>query len=373
MNIAVNTRFLIKDKLEGIGWFTFEILKRMVKNFPEHKFYFIFDQSHSDDFVFAENVHLIRCYPPTRLPFLITTYFQFSLPLLLKRIHADIYLSMDGWTPCKLEIPVINVIHDINFVHHKEFIQPLFRNHFLKWFPLYAKNSTKIVTVSQYSKHDIVKMYGIKEDKISIVYNGINDKFRRLSEDEKHETRNVYTQGCPYFIFIGRILPRKNLERTLEAFCKFKHETNSNVKFVVVGSKSKYHALIQSEEHLPFAKDIIFLGRQSSQNLKYLLGSSLALTYISLFEGFGIPILEGFQAEVPVITSNVTSMPEIAADAAYIIDPYSTNEIMNALKTIAENEDLRKDLIRKGKLRVQQFSWEESAKNFTEILKPFLK
>lgn len=372
MIIAINTRFLNKDKLEGIGGYTFEILRRWVKKHPEHQFYFIFDRAYSHDFIFADNVHPLICKPSTRFPLLITAFFQLSLPIVLKRIKADVFISMDGWIPCNINIPIINVIHDLNFEHHPEFISPFYRPHFKKWFPIYAQKSTKIIAVSQYTKADIQQTYGVDENKVEVVYNGVNERFQPFMPERVNEVRRIYADNCPYFIFVGRILPRKNLERTLEAFVAFKKHTHSNVKFLVVGSKSKHYRLNPQFKKSIQANDILFLGRQPFENLKDLLGGALALTYLSLYEGFGVPILEGFQAGVPVITSNITSMPEIAADAAITVNPYSIEDIKNAMVRVWEDENKRKELILKGLQRVKDFSWEESANQFGEIVEPFI-
>ncbi|HPE40222.1 MAG TPA: hypothetical protein PLI77_03940, partial [Bacteroidales bacterium] len=124
MRIVVNTRLLLKNRLEGIGWFSYETLKRITRNHPEHQFYFIFDRPFHEDFVFSENVTPIVSYPPARHPYLWYLFFEFGIPYYVNKIKPDIFLSPDGWMPLNLDCKTVNVIHDINFEHHPEFIMP---------------------------------------------------------------------------------------------------------------------------------------------------------------------------------------------------------------------------------------------------------
>ena len=220
MKIAVNTRLLLKDKLEGIGWFSYEILKRVVIQHPEHTFYFIFDRKYSEEFIFSKNVIPLVIYPPTRLPFLINYFFQQRIPKLLKKLNIDIFISPDGWIPCKTDVPVLNVIHDINFLHHPEFISFLYRHHFKRWFSCFAEGADKLVTVSMFSKQDIIESYGVDYDKISVVYNGVSNHFNALDESTISRIRQEFTAGQPYFIFVGSIHPRKNLENIFKRVWK---------------------------------------------------------------------------------------------------------------------------------------------------------
>lgn len=374
MKIAVNTRLLLKNKLEGIGWFSYETLKRMVQIHHEHQFYFIFDRKYAEEFVFADNVFPVVCFPPTSLPFLITYFFQKRLPKIIQKTGAEIFISPDGWIPCNLNIPVVNVIHDINFEHHPEFLPSIYRKHFKKWFPCFAKKASHLVTVSEYSKQDIIRTYEIDENNISVVPNGVNVKYESLIEKQISETREQYTQGHSYFIFIGSIHPRKNLSRIIKAFYRFKNNTNADSKFLIIGSKlHKYFENKQESIDAMYKEDIIFLERQSVDSLKYLLGSALALTYVSMYEGFGIPIIEGFQAGIPVITSNVTSMPEVAGDAALLVNPSSIIEIADAMERIYLDSKLRSQLIEKGKERVKKYSWDKSAEKFWNVIESEIK
>lgn len=361
MKIAVNTRLLIKNKLEGIGWFTFETLKRLVNDHPEHEFYFIFDRNYDLSFIFANNVTPIVIGPQARHPILFSIWFNYSIARILKKIQADIFLSPDGYLSLKTNVPQIAVIHDLNFEHYPDDLPTNILKYYKKNFPKFAKKAKRIVTVSEFSKNDIIKQYGIDPGNIDVVYNGVNDNFHPIQEAEKIEIRNSYSNQSPYLIYVGSLHARKNIERMLLAFDVFKKQKSSEVKLVIVGEKIwKSLNLDHLLDSLSYKKDIIFTGRIESVELTKLIAASEGLVYVSYFEGFGIPIIEGMKSGIPVITSNVTSMPEIAGDAAILADPFSVESIAEAMAKVLD-EKLKMQLIAKGEIRAKKFTWEQSA------------
>ena len=362
MKIAVNTRLLLKDKLEGIGWFTFETLKRIVRRHPEHTFYFIFDRPYDASFVFASNVVPLVVFPPARHPYLWYLYFEWGVARLLKKLQPDIFLSTDGWLSLRTNVPSVDVIHDLNFEHHPEFIKPVVRRYYQRFFHRFAQKAARIATVSEFTRQDIHTLYGIPIDKIDVVYNGCNSCYIPLNEEDKGDVKRAYSDGCDYFLFVGLIHQRKNLANQFRAFDRFKQNDTRNMKFVVVGDKKWWHGEIEDAYlAMKHKEDVIFLGRQSQEVLGRLMSAATALVYASFFEGFGIPILEAFNAETAVITSHTTSMPEVAGDAALLVNPHSVEEICAAMTRLAEDETLRQELITKGREQRQKFSWDRTA------------
>jgi len=360
--IAVNTRLLIKNKLEGIGWFSFETLKRITQQHPEHEFIFIFDRKFDKDFIFSKNIKPIVIGPPARHPFLFYLWFEFSVTKILKQIKPDIFLSPDGYLSLRTKIPSLAIIHDLNFEHYPEDLPWLVKKYYKYYFPKFAKKAKRIGTVSEFSKSDIIKQYSIPKEKIDVIFNGANENFKAPTELIKQETLKIYSKGKPYFIFVGSLHPRKNLSNLFKAFDKFKQTDNSEIKLLIAGEKKWWTQDIENAyKQMKFADDVIFIGRVSEEKLANIIGSALAMTFVSYFEGFGIPIVEAFYCETPVIASNVTSLPEVAGDAALFIDPFSVDSISDAMQKIATDENLRKDLIKKGKIRKQEFSWQKSA------------
>ncbi len=369
MKIAVNTRLLLKNKLEGIGWFTYETFSRMVKAHPEHRFYFLFDRPFDPSFIFADNVEPVVVSPPARHPFLHYWWFEHALPRALKKIGPDLFISPDAYNSLASPYKNLMVIHDLNFVHHPGIMPWLSQKYYNYYTPLYAWKASRIVTVSQYSKYDIVKQYEIPAEKIDVVYNGANETYAPVPEDIKERTRKERTGGKPYFLFVGALNPRKNVTGLFRAFDLFVEDTGSENHLVVVGEKMFGGAKIKKAYmQMKHRNRVVFTGRLEPEELKNVMGSALALTFVPFFEGFGIPIVEAFRAGIPVITSHLTAMPEVAGDAALLVDPFDAEEIARAMKKITFVADLRKKLVKKGFQRSRVFSWDKTAERFWEAI-----
>ncbi|MEG2069923.1 MAG: glycosyltransferase family 1 protein [Bacteroidales bacterium] len=369
MKIAVNTRLLLKDRLEGIGWFTYETLKRITKWHPEHQFYFIFDRVFSDEFVFETNVTPLIGYPQARHPYLWYFFFEYGIPYHLNKIKPDLFLSPDGWLSLRTDVKSVNVIHDLNFEHHPEFIKPNVQKYYNRYFHQFAQKATRIATVSEFTKNDIHSLYQISLDNIDVVYNGCNLNFGPLSIEDQQQIKEQYTSGCDYFLFIGLIHKRKNLVNIFRAFDLFKTQSNSQVKLLIVGSKKWWQGEIEDTYlQMQYKDDVIFMGHISSEELSQVTASAIALIYTSLFEGFGIPILEAFYAETAVITSNITSMPEVAGEAAILTNPYSVEEIAQSLLLLYHNPKERERLISKGRQQREKFNWDKTAKKLWQTI-----
>lgn len=362
MRIAVNTRLLVPEKMDGIGRFTFETLRRICKNNPNVEFDFIFDRKPSSEFKFSENVRLISLSPPARHPILWVIWFEFQLKNYINNNKFDLFLSPEGWIPPNLNCPSLGVIHDLNFAHHPENIIFSHRKYLQYFFPKFAKRATRVATVSEFSKNDIIKTYGVISNKIDVVYNGANEIFKPLSIEKQIKVRATFSNEKPYFIFIGTLHPRKNIAHLLLAFDAFKTTLNSDIQLLIVGNRKWWPTKVESiYQKMKFKNEVHFLGRQSDKELAQLLASAEALTYLPYFEGFGIPILEAFQCEVSVITSAVSSMPEVAKDAALLAQPTDVRGISEKMKLIIENDELKKRLIQKGVERAKDFSWDKTA------------
>lgn len=371
MKIAVNTRLLLKDKLEGIGWVAYETLSRIVKAHPEDEFYFLFDRKPDEKFIFAENVKPVVLFPQARHPFLYIIYFEISVARALRRIKPDVYLSTDAYLSLRSKTPQIAVFHDINFEHFPQDFPKVALWHYKKFFPKYARKAKQIITVSEFSKQDIVENYGVEPEKISVAYNGANDGFKPLADGEKALIRSRYTDGCQYFMFVGSLHPRKNLARLFPAYDLFKERTGSDVKLLIVGEKRWWTEPIQrAYEAMRHKDDVVFVGHLQMNELQQVTAAALASVYVSYFEGFGIPIVEAYKCDVPVITSNVTSMPEVAGDAALLIDPFNIESIAGALELVMD-ENVRTALIEKGRARRNDFSWDKAAEQWYSVISTF--
>jgi glycosyltransferase involved in cell wall biosynthesis len=361
MKIVVNVQCLVKNKLEGLGWFSYETLKRITVQHPEHEFVFVFDRQWDEQFIFSDNVKPLILHPPSRHPFLWYLRFNLLFPSMLRKQKADLFLSTDGWMPLHTKVKTVDVIHDLNFEYYPKDLPFWYRLYYLTYFRRFAKKATRLATVSEYSKTDLINKYNIPADKINVVYNGCNESFKAVDNAQQIKIREKYSNGKPYFVFVGSLHPRKNLKNLFLAFDILRNK-NIELKLLIVGAKRWWTKEINNTyESLKYKNDVVFTGRLDSQNLNDVISSALAMTYVSNFEGFGIPILEAFGCETPLITSNITSMPEIAGDAALLIDPASPQSIADAMVLIATDENLRQELIAKGRKRKELFSWQKSA------------
>ena len=362
MRIAVNTRLLLHDRLDGIGWFTAETARRMVLAHPEHEFFFFFDRKPHPEFLFADNVTPVVLCPQARHPVLWYLYFEWSTQIALKRYKIDLYLSPDGMMPLHPKVPTLNVIHDLNFEHASGNLKASHQRYMSHYFPLFARNATRLATVSSYSKKDIAETYGIPAEKIDVVYDGAHSNYRPHSDNEKEAIRQRFTDGHPFVIFISTILKRKNLANLLHAFDKVKEDkSNEDLKLVVVGSRVWWQDELESAWNgMKHQSDVIFPGRVEPNDLSTLLSAAEMLVYPSYFEGFGIPILEAMYAETAVIASRTTSMPEVGGDAVLYIDPSDIDDIAHAISRLRD-KTLRQEFIEKGRLQRQKFSWEITA------------
>jgi glycosyltransferase involved in cell wall biosynthesis len=362
LRIAVNTRLLLKNKLEGIGWFSYETLRRITTQHPEHQFYFIFDRQFDESFIFSDNITPVVIPPQARHPLLYYLWFEKSIPRALKKINPDLFFSPDGYLSLSTPVKSMNVFHDLNFEHYPDDLPYPERTFYRHYFPQYAHKACRIATVSEFSKSDIVKQYQVSPDKIDVVYNGANDRYTPLSESEKFMVRAKYSAGIPYFVFVGALHPRKNLVNLFRAFDLFRQETGINMKLLIVGQKKWWTKNIEEAYNkMKFSHDVEFCGRLESLELNRVIAAATALTYVSYFEGFGIPILEAYYCETPVITSNITSMPEVAGDAAILTDPFSPRSICDGMIKIARDPSLSDELNEKARDRRQYFSWQRTA------------
>jgi glycosyltransferase involved in cell wall biosynthesis len=363
MRIGVNTRLLLKGKLEGIGWFTYQTLEHIVRAHPEHEFIFFFDRPYDPLFIFAPNVKAVVVHPQARHPVLFYIWFEWSLPYMLRKHKIDLFLSPDSYLSLSTKVPTCLVVHDLAFEHYPEHFVLSHRLYWRHYSPLFARKAKRIATVSTFSKEDITKCYGISPDKIDVVYNGAHDEYRPLTAAEREAVKKQYADGCEYFVFAGALHPRKNIVNLLKAFVLFKKKQHTNMKLVIAGRPAwKYEEVEQMRLEMPFKEDVKWVGYMNVDELSKLIGGAYTLVYASLFEGFGIPILEALQCDVPAIVSNTSSMPEVAGDAALLVDPADPEDIANKMNLVYKDEALRAKLIVNARVQIKKFDWNNSSK-----------
>jgi glycosyltransferase involved in cell wall biosynthesis len=369
MRIAINARFLLANKLEGIGRFTFETMQRITRNHPEHEFIFLFDRPYHKEFVFASNVIPIVLYPQARHPFLYYWFFNYSVTKALKKYNADVFVSTDGYLSLGTNVPQLAVMHDLAFLHFKQGINKLEYKYYTYFFPKYARKAARLVAVSNYTKQDIITQFNINPNKIDVVYNAPSIGFEPISETQKNEIKQKYTNEQSYFCYVGAMHPRKNIETLLKAFDAYKSSTQNNFKLVIVGRKAwQSKSIEETYNNLKYQADIIFTGRVTEEDLYHITAAAYAMVYIPYFEGFGLPIAEAMACNVPVITSNITSMPEVAGDAGVLVSPYDVKQVTDAMIKLTNDQNFYQQKILASAKRKLDFSWDDSALKFWDSI-----
>lgn len=358
MIIGVNARLLLNQHMEGIPRYIYETTKQMALTHPEDKFILFFDRKIETDFKFPLNVSSVVVPWHARHPVLWYWWFEVMLPLYLRWKKVDVFYSGDGYLSKRSHVPTVMVMHDLAYLHYPQQIAASTLAYYKKNVPQFLSKADIVVAVSKYVKQDIVVQIGIPESKVLVAYNAVSSP-----EDVDQIVLPPYISKAiddsKYFLYVGAIHPRKNIIQLIKGFEIFNRKMNSSYKLVIAGRMAWHTQDIKAAiERTP---QVIYIG-MVSESVKYkLIKNAVAMTYISVFEGFGIPLLEAMKMGTPVITSNVTSMPEVASDAALVVHPHSEYEISDAMSQLVEDDTLRLELITKGLSRYQDFSWQKSA------------
>jgi glycosyltransferase involved in cell wall biosynthesis len=370
VRIAVNTRFLLPGQLEGFGWYTHEIVRRMVAQHPEDQFIFLFDRKFDTRFVYGSNVTPVVLYPQARHPILFKIWFEWAVPRALRKHAAEVFFSPDSMCSLRSKAPTVMTCHDLVPLHFPEQVERRHRSFLLKYLPQWLKRAEKVLTVSEFVREDVIKTCQLDRGKVLRVYNGCRDGFMPLKEDAKSAVREQYSDACPFFFYAGAIHPRKNVHRMIRAFDQFKKATNSDAKLLLAGRFAWQTGAVRTAwEQTQHRDDIKFLGYVGEEELPRLTAAAIALVYVSISEGFGLPLVEAMSCDTPVLTSNTSCLPEVAGEAALLVDPFVENDIAMGMEKLYRDKELVQDLIEKGRIQRKQFSWDKAAEEIYAILK----
>lgn len=370
--VLVNARFLLQGRLEGIGWYSHEILRRLVRLLPNRPFVFLFDRPYSPDFVYADNVIPVVAGPQARHPLLWYWWFEHTVPRQVLRHEAAVFFSPDGYGSLRTTCPQVITIHDLAFEHYPMQLPPMVRWYYRRYVPGYIEKADTVIAVSESTKSDILTRYGTSAEKVKVLHNGCNGEFVPLVPEAKQVERQKWTGGVPYFLFVSALHPRKNVTGVLRAFEDFKEQYNTPHKLVIAGRKAWGNADMERQyARMRHREDIVFTGHLDRHSLSRCLAATEALLYPSFFEGFGLPLLEAMHCEVPVITSEVSSMPEVAGDAALLVPPADPGAISAAMARIVMEEGLADALVAKGRVQRGAFSWDRSAAALADLLSAY--
>ncbi len=262
-------------------------------------------------------------------------------------------------------------IHDLGYHYYPE-AHTVFQNIYLRWSTRYnARAATRVVADSEATKRDLIHYYRIPEERIRVVYPGRDESLVPIVEPgAQARMRARYGLSDSYLLYVGTLHPRKNLVRLVQAFAIFLRSSLSpNLQLVLAGQKGwLYDEVLTQVRKLGLTERVVLTGYVPDADLPVLLSGALAFVFPSLYEGFGLPMLEAMACETPVVCSNVSSLPEVAGEAALLVDPLDTESLVNAIGQIVTDEGLRRTLVERGLRQMQYFSWGRCAREILQIL-----
>lgn len=364
MVIGYDASRAFSENKTGVENYAYQLLIHLAK--VDHKnTYLVFvkdlpDEKLPDNFHFVP-IHLSRFW--TQLGLGIKT-FTTKMDLLFIPAYFMPFINNPG-------LKMVVAIHDLASEYFPEAytLKHKVLSHNLQ--KLESQEATKIITISNSTKSDIVKFNHINPKKISVVYFGLDHKYFQPVQGDKLEKilSKFNLKKERYFLYVGTIQPRKNISRIIEGFANVLKQTkDQNLQLVLAGGKGWLSdEIYQLPQKLGIESSVKFLGRVDNNDLPALYSGALAFVFPSLYEGFGMPILEAMSCETPVITSKTSSLGEIAQEAALLVDPEKIDEIAHAMVLLIQDTKLRKNLMKKGVQRVNDFSWEKAARETLHI------
>lgn len=277
----------------------------------------------------------------------------------------DLLHATDHLIPRHKHIPVIATVMDLIPLLHPEWIGGRFRRAKNFVFRQSIRQADHVITISEFSKSAIVETLGVSEQNISVIPLGVDKRFFKNPHRGATDSTAIlssYDLQRGYFLVLGTLQPRKNIERILKAHQQLPNEIRQLHPLVIVGRYGwGVRDLIPKIDELEATSECKWLKFVSADALPHLLQSAKALIFPSLYEGFGLPVIEAFAAGCPVITSKTTALPEVSGDSAILVDPYDTNDIANAMRSLIWDDDLREEMIEKGLQRAAMYSWQSCA------------
>ncbi|MFI5246526.1 MAG: glycosyltransferase family 4 protein [Gemmatimonadales bacterium] len=350
----------------GIGTYIRNLLRQLAR--LDHDTEFVVLCRPADRETLSSLGENFRLVPETAANYSIAE--QFKIPLALQReavtlFHAPHYV-LPPLVPCRSVVTIHDCIH---LMFPQYLPNRLALAYARASINLAARRAVRVLTVSESSKRDILRFVDIEPQKIDVIYNAYDERFAiEPREEDVLRVRERYQLQDPFVLYAGNVKPHKNLERLIEAFHLVRARGLDQVKLVLIGDDiSKYAALRRAVHQHQLHKYVRFLGYLPEETLAALYRLASVFVFPSLYEGFGLPPLEAMASGTPVVTSNVSSLPEVAGDAAVLVDPYDPTAIADGIESVLTNENLRRELRVKGLARAKQFSWEDSVRRVREI------
>lgn len=352
MKIAIDVQTTLGQPT-GFGFYVSNLVNYLQKQNTPHTFELIEPQS-SQDFS-----------TPQRL-----IWDQFRFPAIAKNKKVDLIHQPCFSAPFSFSGPVVITIHDIISLLFPENIPFASRMFYSKWMPFSYSKATKIITISESTKNDIVRVLRIPEEKITVIPLAVDDKFRKPAKNnEVKEVAKKYNIKNDYILHIGTLEPRKNLGFLIDVFSEVIQSTTSrDLSLVITGKKGWYYEdLFDKVRKLNLEGKVIFTGYIDEADKPALYKGAKIFAFPSIYEGFGLPPLEAMASGIPVISSNTSSMGEVVGEAGILLSPKDQKEWVKAIRKVNETPQLRLEMVGKNKEQVRKFSWEKTAQKTIEV------
>jgi glycosyltransferase involved in cell wall biosynthesis len=375
MKIGIEAQRIFRKKKHGMDMVALELIRNL-QEIDKVNEYFIFVRPDEDNTVIKETANFkIVELSANSFP----VWEQFALPRAAEKYGCEILHCTSNTAPIFCKVPSVVTLHDIiymessalNIMRSKGTNYQKFGNIYRRLIvPMIMRNSKKIITVSNFEKDCISSFFGFKNNtKLTAEYNGVSEYFKPVTDkDYLRLIKAKYNLPDQFFFFLGNTHPKKNTKGTLKAFSDFLKRTGSSMKLVMLDyDQEELKKLLVEIGDVNLINKIVLTGYVANKDLPAIYSLSQLFLYPSLRESFGIPIVEAMACGVPVITSNTSSMPEIAGNAALLVDPYSTEEITAAMIKVYKNELLKNTMIQSGLNRAARFSWKSMAENVLNI------
>ena len=375
MIIGIEGQRLFRRKKHGMDMVALELIRNLQRIDTENE-YILFIKPDEDDRVIMETANFRIVKPEGGFyPY----WEQVALPRAARKAGCNILHCTSNTAPVSTDIPLVVTLHDIIYMESSYLkimegsgsLYQKFGNAYRRMIvPQIVKKSRKIITVSHFEKNRIGDFFGMAGDpRLTAVYNGVSEHFKPVSDQvELQRVKEKYHLPDRYFFFLGNTDPKKNTRGTLKAYSEFLTQTGSDIRLVMLDyDRVELEKLLAEINDPALIERIVLTGYVVNTDLPSIYGQCEVFLYPSLRESFGIPMLEAMACGVPVITSNTSSMPEVAGDAALIINPFKPEEITAALISLTSDNALKKQFITKGFAQAAMFSWKAMAENVLRI------
>ncbi len=379
MKIAFDSQLFLKGKKTGIAWCADHVIKELAGDGRYDCLCEFFSFSHP-----KENVNQVEKYEKYGVrmnpcPWIHYVLYKMTWPILPVPYHwffpekRDVTLFFNFIVPPGVRGKTVAVVHDMAYKAHPETVN----NKTLRWLQLTLKKSCKradaVVTVSEFSKQEIMKYLGVPEEKITVMPNGVDlETFHpNYGEDQVDSLKKQFRIPGEYFLYLGTLEPRKNIERLVRAYSQLVNEKKEgNIPYLVLagGKGWLYDSIFATVQELKIEDRVIFTGYVEESQVPVLMKGAKAFVFPSLYEGFGMPPLEAMACGTPVLSSAATSLPEVVGESGVLVDPESVESICYGLRELAENEELCRRLQKEGLERAKLFSWDKTVVPLKQLL-----